>query len=160
MKEQSMEGGGREGGAVKGGWDHYVDSRPYPDPAAPDGPATRFDPGASTGRLMLRRFLRHRLAVLGALFLGLSYLSLPFVDFLVPYGANERDVESLTLLVCPDSTRASTSARLRPRSAVAGMEGASLGVLMSSFAFRAYNGHYPLLAAAVRRWYISTLILP
>ena len=39
MKEQSMEGGGREGGAVKGGWDHYVDSRPYPDPAAPDGPA-------------------------------------------------------------------------------------------------------------------------
>ena len=89
-----MSGGGT-GEGMGGGWDHYVDSRPYPDPAAMDGPAPRFDPGASTGRLMLRRFLRHRLAVLGALFLGLSYLSLPFVDFLVPYGANERDVEHL-----------------------------------------------------------------
>jgi peptide/nickel transport system permease protein len=100
MKDKAMKGGAMKDGTMKdgatgGGWEHYVDSRPYPDPESPDAPATRFDPGASTGRLMLRRFLRHRLAVLGALFLGLSYLSLPFVDFLMPYGANERDVEHL-----------------------------------------------------------------
>ena len=105
--------------------------------------ASRQDPVTSTSTMAARMMPLNRVKTLARMI-----------------SANERDVESLTLLVRPDSTRASTSARLRPRSAVAGMEGASLGVLMSSFAFRAYNGHYPLLAAAVRRWYISTLILP
>ncbi|SMH44111.1 ABC transporter permease [Azospirillum agricola] len=75
-------------------WPHYVDPEPWsPDDDAPH--ASRLDPGASAARLMLKRFLRHRLAVLAALFLGFSYLSLPFVNFLVPHGANERDVEHL-----------------------------------------------------------------
>ena len=47
--------------------------------------------------------------------------------------SSEREVESLTLLLCPDSIRVSTSARLNPGSAVAGMAGASLTVLMVSF---------------------------
>jgi len=79
---------------MNGTWKHTVD----PDPWSPDDdalPASPLDPGASAARLMLRRFLHHKLAVLAALFLGLSYLSLPFVDFLAPYGANERDVEHL-----------------------------------------------------------------
>ncbi|MCG5238600.1 ABC transporter permease [Azospirillum doebereinerae] len=75
-------------------WKHQFDPEPW-SPDDDSGPASRLDPGASAGRLMLRRFLRHRLAVLAALFLGFSYLSLPFVDFLAPYGANERDVEHL-----------------------------------------------------------------
>jgi len=79
---------------VTASWKHHVD----PEPWSPDDDAlhaSRLDPGASAARLMLTRFLRHRLAVLAALFLGFSYLSLPFVDFLAPYGANERDVEHL-----------------------------------------------------------------
>ncbi|AWK89521.1 ABC transporter permease [Azospirillum thermophilum] len=79
---------------MTGTWKHTVDPEPWsPDDEPPA--ASTLDPGASAGRLMFRRFLRHRLAVLAALFLGFSYLSLPFVDFLVPYGANERDVEHL-----------------------------------------------------------------
>ncbi|MEO1291462.1 MAG: ABC transporter permease, partial [Pseudomonadota bacterium] len=43
-----------------------------------------------TGRLIRRRFLRHRLAVASLIFLGLLYLMLPFVEAIAPYGANER----------------------------------------------------------------------
>lgn len=73
---------------------HIVDPAPW----SPDDDRTMAggaDPGASAGRLMVQRFLRHRLAVIAALFLGLSYLSLPFADFLAPYRVDERDVEHL-----------------------------------------------------------------
>ncbi|GIX14090.1 MAG: peptide ABC transporter permease [Paracoccaceae bacterium] len=56
----------------------------------------REDLDAATWVLMWRRFTRHRLAVVSGLFLLAIYLSLPFIDFLAPYGPNQRDDEHLS----------------------------------------------------------------
>ncbi len=50
---------------------------------------------ASQWRLMWWKFRAHRLAVYSAVFLGLLYLSIPFAEFLAPYGLNQRFVTQI-----------------------------------------------------------------
>ncbi|TVQ56312.1 MAG: ABC transporter permease [Rhodobacteraceae bacterium] len=73
---------------------HYVSDEPY-DPAADLKALDRADLDASTWRLILRRFNRHRLAVVSGWFLLAIYLALPFIGFLAPYGATDRDDERI-----------------------------------------------------------------
>ncbi|MBU2981395.1 ABC transporter permease [Lentibacter algarum] len=49
----------------------------------------------STRRLFFRRFRRHRLAFISAIFLIISYVLLPFVGFIAPYTPNERNSDYL-----------------------------------------------------------------
>lgn len=73
--------------------EHFVDPAPYSD--APPDAAAHADVDVAGWRLMLRRFMRHRLGVVSALFIVLSYMMLPFVGFIAPYKANERNVEHI-----------------------------------------------------------------
>ena len=74
-------------------------SERYVDPARDDvadvdsGQAPELD--APTGKLIRQRFMRRRLAVASLIFLGVLYGILPFVEFLAPYGANERNASHL-----------------------------------------------------------------
>ncbi|MEA1833669.1 ABC transporter permease [Methylobacterium durans] len=66
---------------------HFVDPAPF-DPEA--GEAGRL-PSASAWRLIARRFLRHRLAVASAIVLAILYATVPFVEWLAPYGQARRN---------------------------------------------------------------------
>ncbi|WP_430911612.1 ABC transporter permease [Methylobacterium sp. sgz302541] len=70
---------------------HFVDPAPF-DPDA--GEETRAG-SASAWRLILRKFLRHRLAVASALILLALYASVPFVEVLAPYGQARRNGDFL-----------------------------------------------------------------
>ena len=73
----------------------YVDAAPYdPDTETEIGGA-RPDLDMPTGKLIRRRFLKHRLAVISAIFLAILYLSVPFVEVIAPYDANTRDANHL-----------------------------------------------------------------
>lgn len=48
-------------------------------------------PAVSTNQRILRRFLRHRLAILGTVMLGIMYFSIIFAEFLAPYGEASAD---------------------------------------------------------------------
>lgn len=74
--------------------ERYVDAR-APDPATRLAAVDRPDLDAPTGRLIRRRFMKHRLAVASLMFLGLLYGMLPFVELLAPYGANQRNAQHL-----------------------------------------------------------------
>jgi peptide/nickel transport system permease protein len=50
---------------------------------------------ASQWRLMWWKFKAHKIAVVSAAFLALLYLSIPFTEFLAPYGLNERHVDHI-----------------------------------------------------------------
>lgn len=73
----------------------YIDGAPYDPEAEAEAGGARPDLDMPTGRLIRRRFLRHRLAVVSALFLAFLYLCIPFVELIAPYGANQRDAQYL-----------------------------------------------------------------
>ncbi|WP_435230380.1 ABC transporter permease [Pseudopelagicola sp. nBUS_20] len=66
----------------------FVDERPYVSEMGAE--ARDADLDASNTVLMLRRFRKHKLAMVSALFLLLSYLMLPVAGFISPYTPNER----------------------------------------------------------------------
>ncbi|MEP2533066.1 ABC transporter permease [Shimia sp.] len=66
----------------------FVDDKPYEREMGAE--ARNADLDASNTVLMLRRFVKHRLALFSGLFLILSYLMLPFAGFISPYTPNER----------------------------------------------------------------------
>ncbi len=72
----------------------YVDDAPYHadhEASQIDNP----DMDAPTRVLVWRRFKKHKLGLISGIFLLLSYLLLPFVGFIAPYTAKERDAEHL-----------------------------------------------------------------
>jgi peptide/nickel transport system permease protein len=71
----------------------YVDDAPYSDELQAELRDTDLD--LPNWRLVLRRFMRHRLALVSAVFLLLSYFMLPFAGFIAPYTPGERHVEHL-----------------------------------------------------------------
>lgn len=73
---------------------HYIADDDY-DEAADIQALDRADLDAPTWLLIWRRFLRHRLGVVSALYLAVIYLALPFIDFLAPYHYAERDVDHI-----------------------------------------------------------------
>ena len=78
-------------GALYEPGERYLDPDPYdPDVAKEDGGA-RPDLDMPTGKLIRRRFLRHKLAVVSAAFLAFLYLCVPFVEVIAPYEPNRRD---------------------------------------------------------------------
>lgn len=74
---------------------HYVDPKPYDPDADEDTGGARPELDMPTGKLIRRRFLRHRLAVVSALFLAFLYLCVPFVEVIAPYEANQRQADFL-----------------------------------------------------------------
>ncbi len=73
--------------------ERYVDERP--DDEVIDTGGARPDLDMPTGKLIRRRFMRHKLAVISGLFLAFLYLCIPFVEIIAPYGPNQRDAEHL-----------------------------------------------------------------
>jgi len=72
----------------------YVDDAPY----NPDEEALQLDHpelDAPGWVLVWRRFKKHKLGLISGVFLLLSYLLLPFVGFIAPYTATERNAEHL-----------------------------------------------------------------
>ena len=69
---------------------HFVSDEPD-DPAGDLLTLDRTDLDAPTWVLIWRRFLRHRLAVVSGAYLLAIYLALPFIGFLAPYNAGERN---------------------------------------------------------------------
>lgn len=71
--------------------DHYVDTAAF-DPnreTAPDADRERYYQ-ASQWRIVWWKFRRHRLAVVAGVVLFVFYLTVPFAEFIAPYGANQR----------------------------------------------------------------------
>ncbi len=78
------------------GQQHYVDDRPYDDSERLQHQiAEALENDAPGWILVWRRFRKHRVALVSGIFLLLCYLLLPFVGFIAPYSANERDAEHL-----------------------------------------------------------------
>src|SRR5688572_27860584 len=48
-------------------------------------------PPVSTNQKILKRFLKHKLAIFGLAMLGVMYFSILFAEFLVPYGEASAD---------------------------------------------------------------------
>ena len=71
--------------------ERYVDETPYDPAAEADVGGARPDLDMPTSKLIRKRFFKHKLAVISALFLGFLYLCLPFVELIAPYDANTRD---------------------------------------------------------------------
>lgn len=72
----------------------YVDDAPY-DPQASLQMLERRDLDAPGWLLVWRKFKQHKLGLISAVFLALSYLMLPFAGFIAPYTPNERMSEHL-----------------------------------------------------------------
>jgi peptide/nickel transport system permease protein len=72
----------------------YVSDAPY-DPEEDVKTIDRADLDAPNWLLIWRKFRRHKLALISAIFLGLSYLMLPFAGFIAPYSPNERHADHL-----------------------------------------------------------------
>ncbi|WP_204112453.1 ABC transporter permease [Shimia biformata] len=71
----------------------YLDDRPYePDPGTE---ARHADMDMANWRLIFRRFREHKLGYFSALFLLISYLSLPIAGFIAPYSPNFRHADHL-----------------------------------------------------------------
>ena len=73
---------------------HYISPVPY-DAEADLQALDRADLDASTWVLIWRRFRRNKLALISGVYLLLIYLSLPFIDFLAPYGPGQRNRDAL-----------------------------------------------------------------
>ncbi|HVH76434.1 MAG TPA: ABC transporter permease [Stellaceae bacterium] len=73
---------------------HYVSPAPF-DPYSVERmtPAQERFYMASQWRMMWWRFRRHRIAVAAGVILLLMYLSIPFCEFLVPYGLDQRNTD-------------------------------------------------------------------
>ncbi|MBV1864405.1 MAG: ABC transporter permease [Rhodobacteraceae bacterium] len=74
--------------------DHYVDSAPYDANAETSAPAHP-DLDAPNWLLIWRKFRRHKLGLISAVFLAISYLMMPFAGFIAPYTPNERNADHL-----------------------------------------------------------------
>ncbi|SFT34237.1 ABC transporter permease [Sedimentitalea nanhaiensis] len=72
----------------------YVDDTPF-DATANIQTLERQDLDAPAWLLVWRKFRRHRLGLVSGIFLLLCYMILPFVGFIAPYTANERDSDYL-----------------------------------------------------------------
>ena len=70
--------------------DHYIAPDDY-DPNADRQVLDRIDLDAPTWVLVWRRFKRHRLGVICAVFLLAIYTMLPFVEIFAPYNPNSFD---------------------------------------------------------------------
>lgn len=92
--ETDMLKAGRAPSATDPG-ERYIDAQPYDPEAEMEAGGARPDLDMPTGKLIRRRFLKHKLAVISALFLGFLYLCVPFVEVIAPYGANTRDAQHL-----------------------------------------------------------------
>ncbi len=75
--------------------ERYIDEAAYDPAAEADTGGARPDLDMPTGKLIRRRFLKHKLAVISAVFLAFLYLCVPFVEVIAPYGANTRDAQHL-----------------------------------------------------------------
>lgn len=71
----------------------YIDDQPFE--ADPGTEARHAELDMANWRLILRRFRQHKLGLVSAIFLLLSYLMLPFAGFISPYTANERNPDHL-----------------------------------------------------------------
>jgi peptide/nickel transport system permease protein len=73
---------------------HYVNTAPF-DPYLAKPMTAEEDRfyRASSWRLLWWRFREHRIAVLSAIFLGLLYASLPFVEVIAPYPSAQRHAD-------------------------------------------------------------------
>ena len=72
----------------------YVDDEPF-DPNANVQILDRADLDAPNLVLVWRKFKKHRLGLISGIFLLFCYVLLPFVGFIAPYTANERNSEYL-----------------------------------------------------------------
>jgi peptide/nickel transport system permease protein len=72
----------------------YVDDAPF-DPKANIQALERRDLDAPNRVLIWRKFKQHKLGLVSGVFLLFCYLILPFVGFIAPYTANERDSDYL-----------------------------------------------------------------
>lgn len=71
----------------------YIDDAPYDPNSGIEARSAELD--MSNTRLIWLRFKEHKLGLLSALFLLISYLMLPFAGFISPYTANERHPDHL-----------------------------------------------------------------
>ena len=76
---------------------HYVNPAPFNPTVAEELSASeeRFY-RASAMMLIWWKFKRHKVALVSAIFLGLLYLSLPFVEVIAPYGIAQRHGDHLS----------------------------------------------------------------
>ncbi len=72
----------------------FVDDAPY-DPNVDISAIDRADMDAPNWLLVWRKFRRHRLGLLSAIFLFFAYAFIPFAGFISPYTPNERSAENL-----------------------------------------------------------------
>ena len=72
----------------------YIDDAPY-DPNVDISAIDRADMDAPNWLLVWRKFRRHRLGLLSAIFLFFAYAFIPFAGFIAPYTPNERSSENL-----------------------------------------------------------------
>lgn len=72
----------------------YVDDAPYSDEQN-FSEVDHAEWDQPTWKLVWRKFRQHRLALISAIFLALSYLMLPFAGFIAPYTPNERHADHL-----------------------------------------------------------------
>lgn len=70
---------------------HFVDPAPFVPDERRDSPVAT----ASAWRLIFRKFLRHRLAVVFGMTLLVLYALIPFVEMIAPYGQAKRDGDFL-----------------------------------------------------------------
>jgi len=71
----------------------YIDDQPYEPDVGAEARHAELD--MSNARLVWRRFREHRLGLISAAFLLISYVLLPFAGFISPYTANERAPDHL-----------------------------------------------------------------
>jgi len=74
--------------------EHYVDSAPY-DPEEERSTPARPDLDAPNWLLVWRKFRRHKLGLVSAAFLAISYLMIPFAGYIAPYTPNERSPDHI-----------------------------------------------------------------
>jgi len=86
--------GGRAPSPIDPG-ERYVDDAVYDLEAEADIGGARPDLDMPTSKLIRRRFFKHKLAVISAIFLAFLYLCVPFVELIAPYDANTRDAQHL-----------------------------------------------------------------
>jgi len=75
--------------------ERYVDGTPYDPTAEADVGGARPDLDMPTSKLIRKRFFKHKLAVISAIFLAFLYLCVPFVELIAPYDANTRDANHI-----------------------------------------------------------------
>lgn len=75
--------------------ERFVDETPYDPAAEVDTGGARPDLDMPTSKLIRKRFFKHKLAVVSAIFLAFLYICVPIVELIAPYDANTRDGDHL-----------------------------------------------------------------